>query len=467
MAWGDVIIDLKNQNNGTLNASEVCYDTVGGVGGVACPSHVLSFGVACETKICCCLGTYYKGSQSGQAIGSAVTSGAPNKNGLDFYTNYTKRISITKCGAVGIGTVTPSSTLEVNGNIALDSLLYTKCAKVGIGTCNPLNPLCVVGNANVRGGVSAKYVTADDICGTAVYGIGALGVTGIAGLTSSTLSCGPGVCGLASGIGVRGRSAIGHCLPPCCCTSYGGCGPGVCGSSVTGQGVKGSSFCGVGVAATVQGVSLPIPPGAVALLGAAGGGIGVLAYSESDIAGKFKNNATTGNRSALVQFENGDTTVVDWNAGVSGLCNACKVPDGSFYVGQKGKPSLVVNTGGHLGIGTTNPQTTLQVKGGFSLNLKTETSCYSTGTSDFGILADPSVSGKAITLPLAKFAGMVVYIKNISPSFSVTLKASGTDHIEVGGSLLSTYSLGSKYHSVTLIAGGGSPGVWYILSNAT
>ena len=159
--------------------------------------------------------------------------------------------------------------------------------------------------------------------------------------------------------------------------------------------------------------------------------------------------------------------MVDWNAGVSGLCNACKVPDGSFYVGQKGKPSLVVNTGGHLGIGTTNPQTTLQVKGGFSLNLKTETSCYSMGTSDFGILADPSVSGKAITLPLAKFAGMVVYIKNISPSFSVTLKASGTDHIEVGGSLLSTYSLGSKYHSVTLIAGGGSPGVWYILSNAT
>jgi hypothetical protein len=49
----------------------------------------------------------------------------------------------------------------------------------------------------------------------------------------------------------------------------------------------------------------------------------------------------------------------------------------------------------------------------------------------------------------------------------VNVKAAGSDSIEVSGTLASSYSLESQYNSVTLIAGGGSPGVWYVISSAT
>jgi hypothetical protein len=257
-------------------------------------------------------------------------------------------------------------------------------------------------------------------------------------------------------------------------------GTGVHGDSFGGDGVTGSSGAGVGV----SGYSLD----GVGVCGSSDSTFGVQARSVSPLTGKFKNNSTTGDRSALVQFENGDTTVVGWNAGVAGLCNACKIADGAFYVGQKGKPRMVINGCGQigigtiaptvkldvvgtasastLGVGTATPQTTLQVKGGMSLNIKPVTSCYPMTTSDFAVLANPTATGKAITLPAAKYAGMVVYVKNIS-SFPVTVKATGTDRIEASGTLSATYSLAKKYNSVTLIAGGGSPGVWYILSSAT
>lgn len=54
-------------------------------------------------------------TNSGEAIGSKRNGGG-NQNGLDFYTNYNSRMSITNGGNVGIGTSTPTSRLEVTAN---------------------------------------------------------------------------------------------------------------------------------------------------------------------------------------------------------------------------------------------------------------------------------------------------------------------------------------------------------------
>jgi hypothetical protein len=53
------------------------------------------------------------GSGSGEGIGSTRTVGGPNRMGLDFYTQFAKRMSITQGGYVGIGTATPAYPLDV------------------------------------------------------------------------------------------------------------------------------------------------------------------------------------------------------------------------------------------------------------------------------------------------------------------------------------------------------------------
>ena len=59
---------------------------------------------------------------TGEAISSKRTSGG-NQFGIDFYTGYTNRMSITNGGQVGIGTTTPAATLEVNGTAQIDNNL--------------------------------------------------------------------------------------------------------------------------------------------------------------------------------------------------------------------------------------------------------------------------------------------------------------------------------------------------------
>lgn len=51
------------------------------------------------------------GSASGEAIGSKRTAGG-NQNGLDFYTNFTTKMSISNAGNVGIGTTSPVVPLQ-------------------------------------------------------------------------------------------------------------------------------------------------------------------------------------------------------------------------------------------------------------------------------------------------------------------------------------------------------------------
>ncbi len=81
---GGITVDENSANNGTLLSNSV-----------------LAFGTATGNAV------------SGEAIGSQRTASGGNQYGIDFYTIYTKRMSITNSGNVGIATSSPTATFEV------------------------------------------------------------------------------------------------------------------------------------------------------------------------------------------------------------------------------------------------------------------------------------------------------------------------------------------------------------------
>ena len=82
------------------------------------------------------------GTTSGEGISSKRSAGAEGW-GLDFYTDFEKRMSIMQNGNVGIGTTTPTETLEINGTSRLDDNdLYLRAGtdhNYGLGYRNALN----------------------------------------------------------------------------------------------------------------------------------------------------------------------------------------------------------------------------------------------------------------------------------------------------------------------------------------
>ncbi|RYY25319.1 MAG: hypothetical protein EOP41_05245 [Sphingobacteriaceae bacterium] len=63
-------------------------------------------------------GVIFGTTSSGEGISSQRSTGG-NQNGLDFYTSYANRMSITNSGNIGINITQPTSTLAVNGSIAV------------------------------------------------------------------------------------------------------------------------------------------------------------------------------------------------------------------------------------------------------------------------------------------------------------------------------------------------------------
>ncbi|WP_018615786.1 tail fiber domain-containing protein [Segetibacter koreensis] len=80
----------------------------------------------------------------------------------------------------------------------------------------------------------------------------------------------------------------------------------------------------------------------------------------SFLIAKFTNAATTGDRTALIDIQNGSGTL--WRYGVGGLNNGLGLNAGQFYLERFGIGSvLTINTAGRVGIGTNAPIGQLQV----------------------------------------------------------------------------------------------------------
>jgi hypothetical protein len=191
---GGLVVDLANLNNGGLSPG-------------------LHFGLS-----------------SGEGVASKRTAGG-NQYGLDFYTDFAARMSIDNAGNVGIGTTSPGSALDVQGNIATNSAfgfssvqqwtspygvyisapqsetmgLFTSgtqrvtiasSGNVGINTTTPGAALDVAGSLNVSGAVSAGSLNIS----------GGFGISG--GLTVSGGISVSGGIGFSGGISGSGNSSV-------------------------------------------------------------------------------------------------------------------------------------------------------------------------------------------------------------------------------------------------------------------
>jgi hypothetical protein len=407
--------------------------------------HALQFG-----KIVSCGGI--EGVCGGAAIASAQSSSSDvNYGGLDFYTDYTKRVSITKCGKVGIGTAAPLSALCVNG--------YVTAATVR-ATCKCASSRCCTGIA---------------LLGKATGSGATYGVLGI-----SCSASGAGVAGIAvvcGGRGVVGFSCTGTGIPLVAE------GPS-CQSAPLQQWIKGCIVKSVVNKCGYLGIGTSTPSTPLDVLGS------------SPLVGTIKSNASSGDRSSLVQFANGDTTGVDWNIGVAGLCNSIKVPDGYFYVQHSTSttPAISVNKcNNHVGIGIANPcrvlcvngrihtqcgmglgtqtiNTTLAINGSVSMKSRQVSSTPVTLTlSDFAVLVNATSQNISVALPsiastAAACNGMILFIKKSdSSTHTVTITPSSTDQIEGASSKVLT----KQWDSLELISNNSSsPHQWVILGSS-
>jgi hypothetical protein len=72
----------------------------------------------------------YFGSDKSTGIVRSFLNGSSGRNGLGFFTNSTRRMTIDSTGQVGIGTINPLQALHVNGQTYLSN-------NVGIGSSTP------------------------------------------------------------------------------------------------------------------------------------------------------------------------------------------------------------------------------------------------------------------------------------------------------------------------------------------
>lgn len=204
--------------------------------GCLCTSHefgeanVLSFGfIGCQCG---------EGLVSGEAIGSARKCGAPNHHGLDFYTAYKKRVSITNCGKVGIGICNPSENLCVVGTILASSCCHVAvaghtgsayglkgiaykngCGVYGASACGvgvrgiAISPCAIPIVAQGASGQKANLQQWEGSCGTVYAVINKAGSLGLGGVTNPHhVLCISGKARASSGFGIGPCNGINTTL---------------------------------------------------------------------------------------------------------------------------------------------------------------------------------------------------------------------------------------------------------------
>jgi hypothetical protein len=118
-------------------------------------------------------GLRFGGGSSGEGIASNRVIGA-TKFGLDFYTNYTPRMSILQNGQVGIGNASPGAGLSVVSNVAGATGIYAQAADAASGS----NQVGATGLEALGSNGDLTSTTTDGGVGIQAFGGGGFGAAG-------------------------------------------------------------------------------------------------------------------------------------------------------------------------------------------------------------------------------------------------------------------------------------------------
>ena len=142
-------------------------------------------------------GTYTPGIRFGSGnTGEGISSnraGTANKQGIDLYTDFTARLSVTNSGSVGIGTTAPGYTLDVRGAGNFSSGVNGTSSTAGVSAVSGNN------SATSGSGTNGVYGSTSSPAGAGVVGLNSSsGGYGLYGQTSGYASGSAGVYGTAT-----------------------------------------------------------------------------------------------------------------------------------------------------------------------------------------------------------------------------------------------------------------------------
>jgi hypothetical protein len=374
---------------------------------------------------------------TGEGISSDRT-GSVNKNGLCLWTAFKRRITITNCGKVGIGTASPGATLCVQGVVAANGVNST----VSCATALTANSCTGPGvNATSLNGFGVQASSHNPI-------VEKIQNTACSGDKSALLQFETG-CSANWNIGVAG-GCNSLSLPKNTFYIEQGCSSGIprvaidsCGSIHADAGNKNAGT---------------LRPGPGIIFGCVQeSGVGIASNRTTCKPNLFGLDFYTDSPSSKPIPPRMSIT----NDGNVGIRNTS--PETELQV-------CGTISGTSMGIGTsccggkvTCPETTLRVQGSFAAKAAAVSADYSMTATDFAILASAASGEITVTLPPAKTAsGMIVFVKKVDSSTNeVLVKAVKGNKIEAKASS----KLAKEYSSLTLISDGSSN--WYILANGS
>ncbi|MBI2600974.1 hypothetical protein HYW42_03395 [Candidatus Daviesbacteria bacterium] len=318
--------------------------------------------------------------------------GAGTGTGISFITadsNGLHRFAILDNGNVGIGTTNPLSTFHIGTGLAIGSntlSFSTSTGRLGIGTTSPGATLGITGNL----GIGASFAnSAAPSFGLAVQGNVGIGTTspdyplhviGNVGIGSSLTVTGLGVLngGLqttninATSLTTSGNVGVGGSI-----TGFGALN----GLNVTGltslAGLNASGNVGIGSSLTVTGLSVlngGIAAPTLSLTNLTSGGAlftGPNGLVSQNIPNYYWDN--TNNRLGIGTSAPGSQLAIIGNVGIgtSGAGAALQVNGGGLFGWGTASTALssgaILGVNGNVGIGTTSPTALLQVQGSGSM----------------------------------------------------------------------------------------------------